>query len=117
MRVLTLALAIPLLSAPAAAQSPQIGGNPAHGAALIRDYGCGSCHEIPGVANADGLVGPPLSNIGMRVYLAGMLRNTPDNMVFWLRHPQQVVPGNVMPDMGMTASDARDIAAYLYTLR
>jgi cytochrome c2 len=117
MRILTLALAIPLVSASAAAQSPQTAGNPAHGAALIRDYGCGSCHQIPGVANADGLVGPPLSNIGVRVYLAGMLRNTPDNMVFWLRHPQLVVPGNVMPDMGMTASDARDIAAYLYTLR
>ena len=117
MRILILALAIPLVSASAAAQSPQTAGNPAHGAALIRDYGCGSCHQIPGVANADGLVGPPLSNIGVRVYLAGILRNTPDNMEFWLRHPQQVVPGNVMPDMGMTPSDARDIAAYLYTLR
>ena len=117
MRLLTLAFAIIVGSFPAAAQQPQTGGDPAHGAALIRDYGCGSCHQIPGVANADGLVGPPLSNIGVRVYLAGMLRNTPDNMVFWLRHPQQVVPGNVMPDMGMSASDARDIAAYLYTLR
>jgi cytochrome c2 len=93
------------------------GGDPARGVALIRDYGCGSCHQIPGVADADGLVGPPLSNIGVRVYLAGMLRNTPDNLMLWLRHPQQIVPGNVMPDMGMTVPDARDIATYLYTLR
>jgi cytochrome c2 len=37
--------------------------------------------------------------------------------MLWLRHPQQIVQGNIMPDMGMTAPDARDIAAYLYTLR
>jgi cytochrome c2 len=107
----------------ASAQDPEqggpwkFGGDPARGAALIRDYGCGSCHQVPGVANADGLIGPPLSNIGVRVYIAGMLRNTPDNMMLWLRHPQQIVPGNVMPDMGMTVRDARDIATYLYTLR
>lgn len=46
-----------------------------------------------------------------------MLRNTPDNLMSWLENPQRVVPGNVMPDMGITAQDARDIAAYLYTLR
>src|SRR5438270_13830726 len=104
---------------PASAQDPEqggpwkFGGDPARGVALIRDYGCGSCHQVPGVANADGLIGPPLSNIGVRVYIAGMLRNTPDNLMLWLRHPQQVVPGNIMPEMGMTVPDARDIAAYL----
>jgi cytochrome c2 len=117
MRVLTLALAATLGSFSAAAQPPATGGDPARGAALIRDYGCGSCHQIPGIADADGLVGPPLSNIGVRVYVAGMLRNTPDNLMFWLRRPQEVVPGNVMPDMHINASEARDIAAYLYTLR
>lgn len=117
MRFLTLALAATLGSFSAAAQPPATGGDPAHGAALIRDYGCGSCHQIPGIPDADGLVGPPLSNIAIRVYIAGMLRNSPDNLMFWLRHPQEVVPGNVMPDMGVTAPDARDIAAYLYTLR
>lgn len=117
MRLLILAIAATLAAFAAAAQSPETGGSAAHGAALIRDYGCGSCHQIPGIADADGLVGPPLTNIGVRVYLAGMLRNSPDNLMFWLRHPQQVVPGNVMPDMGMSAPDARDIAAYLYMLR
>ena len=126
MRVLTLTLAPLLVFALAAAAKAEprdisvawtFGGNAQRGAALIKDYGCGVCHQIPGVANADGLVGPPLSNIGDRVYIAGMLRNTPDNLMFWLRHPQQVVPGNVMPDVGMTAPDARDIATYLYTLR
>ena len=49
--------------------------------------------------------------------IAGMLRNEPRHLVTWLRHPQQVVPGNAMPEMGLDERDARDIAAYLYTLR
>ncbi|HEX7969082.1 MAG TPA: cytochrome c oxidase assembly protein [Stellaceae bacterium] len=98
-------------------RAPSFGGNPERGASLIRDYGCGACHVVPGIAGADGIVGPPLTMIGRRIYLAGLLRNTPDNMMTWLRQPQQVVPGNAMPDMGVTPQDARDIAAYLYTLR
>jgi cytochrome c1 len=46
-----------------------------------------------------------------------MLRNTPPNLVRWIREPQAVVPGNAMPNMGVSEVDARDIAAYLYTLR
>ena len=46
-----------------------------------------------------------------------MLRNNPENLVTWLRDPQQVVPGNAMPDLGLTDQQARDIAAYLYKLR
>lgn len=49
--------------------------------------------------------------------VAGMLRNSPANLIRWIRDPQGVVPGNAMPDMGVTEADARDIAAYLYTLR
>jgi cytochrome c2 len=92
-------------------------GQAAHGAALIRQYGCGSCHVVPGIDGADGLVGPPLLQIGRRIYVAGVLRNTPDNLVAWLQNPQRFVPGNAMPDMGMGEADARDVAAYLYTLR
>jgi putative membrane protein len=93
------------------------GGNAAHGAALIDTYGCGSCHSVPGVPNADGLVGPPLDRFGSRVYIAGLLYNTPDNLMAWIRDPQRFVPGVVMPDMGVTEQDARDIAAYLESLR
>jgi cytochrome c2 len=92
-------------------------GDTRHGAALIRELGCGSCHVVPGIENASGAVGPPLIQIGRRIYLAGLLRNTPPNMVRWLRNPQQVLPGNAMPDMGLTEPDAKDVAAYLYTLR
>jgi cytochrome c oxidase assembly factor CtaG/cytochrome c2 len=92
-------------------------GDADRGAALIRDYGCGACHVIPGIAGADGLVGPPLSQMGRRIYLAGLLRNTPDNMALWLQKPQSVLPGNAMPDMGLTTQQARDVAAYLDNLR
>lgn len=92
-------------------------GDPHHGAALIRATGCGSCHIVPGINDANGLVGPPLTQMALRVYIAGVLRNTPANMVHWLRSPQSVVPGNAMPDLGLSEGDARDIAAYLYTLQ
>jgi cytochrome c len=93
------------------------GGNPQKGRALIRSYGCGACHDIPGVPGAAGTVGPPLSRIALRSYIAGHIGNTPENLMAWIRHPQQLEPGVVMPEMGVTQEDARDLAAYLYTLR
>lgn len=91
-------------------------GDPAAGAELIDRAGCGSCHIVPGVRGAEGLVGPPLIHWSRRVYIAGLLRNTPTNTVTWLTSPQDVVPGNAMPDLDLTKEQARDITAYLYTL-
>jgi cytochrome c2 len=93
------------------------GGSAQRGAQRITRFGCAACHRIPGVKNASGNVGPPLDRIADRTYIAGMLRNTPANLVRWIREPQAVVPGNAMPNMGVSEADARDIAAYLYTLR
>ncbi len=92
-------------------------GNPDKGRTAIREYGCGSCHVIPGISGADGHTGPPLARIAKRVYLAGVLPNTPDDMVRWIRVPEVVDPRTAMPDMGVSESDARDITAYLYTLK
>jgi cytochrome c2 len=91
-------------------------GNPSRGAALISWYGCGACHMVPGVAGANSLVGPPLTHFAQRGYVAGMLRNTPDNLVQWIRDPQKIVPGNAMPALGIDNRDAHDIAAYLYSI-
>lgn len=91
-------------------------GNPVRGAQLIVDYGCATCHSIPGIRGADGLVGPPLDHMGSRSYIAGALPNTGPNMQRWLRDPQQVEPGTAMPDLDVRPEDARDIAAYLFTL-
>ena len=92
-------------------------GNAKHGAELIEYFGCGACHSIPGISGADAMVGPPLDHFANRIYIAGVLSNTPDNLVLWIRKPQSVVPGNAMPQMGIGEHDARDIAAYLYTIR
>ena len=91
-------------------------GDIENGIALIETAGCGSCHIIPGIENARGLVGPPLNHMSRRTIIAGLLQNTPANMITWLRAPQSIVPGNAMPDLGLTEQQARDITAYLYTL-
>jgi cytochrome c len=92
-------------------------GDRKQGAIEIGRSGCGSCHTIPGIQNADGLVGPPLKHFARRTIVAGVLPNTPENLVRWLRYPQQVTPGNAMPDENLSDQQARDIAAYLYSLR
>ncbi|HWE47516.1 MAG TPA: c-type cytochrome [Caulobacteraceae bacterium] len=100
-----------------AAAPNDFGGDPEQGRILVTKYSCGSCHDIPGVAGAHGLVGPPLEHMGERTMVAGVLPNTPENLTRWIEQPQSVVPGNAMPDMGINNHDARDVAAYLYTLR
>jgi len=93
------------------------GGTAARGARLVVDKNCGSCHTIPGIRTANGLVGPPLMFFGRRTYIAGELPNTPGNLVHWLQSPQSVEPGTAMPNLGLSEQEARDVAAYLYTLR
>jgi cytochrome c len=93
------------------------GGNPDSAAAAVRKYGCGSCHTIPGLDGANGLVGPPLERLGRRSYIAGHLANNPDTLVAWIRHPHRFNQVTAMPEMGVGEQDARDIAAYLYTLQ
>lgn len=100
-----------------AAAAKITGGDPTTGKEDIRRYGCGTCHSIPGVPGATASVGPPLDKLGARTYLAGELTNTPPNLIRWIQHPQQVEPKTAMPDLGVTDQDARNIAAYLYTLR
>lgn len=107
-----------LLTACSEPQRRQVaGGDPALGPSLIRDYGCQACHLIPGVAGADALVGPPLIHWSGRVYIAGHIPNTPENLVRWIMNPQAYAERTVMPNMGVTEPDARHIAAYLFTLR
>ena len=88
-----------------------------NGRLLLRQFGCGACHEIPGVAAAQGRVGPPLAAIASRAYLGGTLPNSPDNMARFIRRPQDFDPRSAMPDLGVTEAHARDMVAYLYTLK
>lgn len=93
------------------------GGDPKRGEAAIVSYGCGSCHVIPGVTGAHGKVGPPLTDWSERVYVAGEVPNSTDFLIRWLEMPQAIEPNTAMPNLRVTEGDARDIAAYLYTLR
>ncbi len=93
------------------------GGSPSRGRAVIQYRNCGSCHTIPGVRGADGLVGPPLLWFSRRTFIAGELPNTPDNLIHWVRSPQSVEPNTAMPTLGLSEQEARDVAANLYTLR
>lgn len=92
-------------------------GDPSAGAEAIEAYGCGACHRIPGIRRADSLVGPPLEGWGHRTFIAGTLANDLENLVVWIQDPDSVEPGTAMPDLGVTDADARDIAAYLLSLR
>jgi cytochrome c2 len=99
------------------ARPPAPEGDAARGRVLLRQYGCGYCHNIPAVEDARGNVGPPLDDVGRRVYLAGSLPNTPQQMALWIRFPQSYRPGTAMPDLNVSANDARDMVAQLYRLR
>jgi cytochrome c len=93
------------------------GGDPRRGRSLVQTYGCGSCHRVPGVPGANGTVGPPLDGIASRSFVAGRLSNSPEALMRWVKHPRQVDPHTAMPEMGVSDRDARDLAAYLETLR
>lgn len=85
------------------------------GRLALTQYACNACHKIPGVTGPDTLVGPPLRDLARREYIAGRLPNNADNLAQWIRAPQRIHPQSAMPAMGVTESDARDIAAFLLT--
>jgi cytochrome c2 len=92
------------------------GGDPEAGQTAIKAHSCGGCHQIPGVAGAAGKVGPPLSGLAGRTYIGGRLNNTPDNLTAWIIDPHAFDPDSAMPPTEASPQEARDMAAYLYTL-
>lgn len=93
------------------------GGNPLRGEQIIVQYKCGSCHTIPGIRNARGVFGPPLNDWAFRNIIAGEFPNDPKTLVSWLKSPTSMKPKTAMPDLGLSEEQARDVAAYLDTLR
>ena len=87
------------------------------GRELAQQYQCGTCHIIPGVNAANGTVAVTLESFGLRSYIAGRVPNTEANLARWIANPAAVVPGTLMPSMGVTPNDAGAIAAYLLQLR
>lgn len=92
------------------------GGNAERGKRWMREYGCGGCHEIPGIPGARGRVGPPLGDVATRLYIAGATENKPANLIAWIEDPLAIDSSTAMPNLGVGRRQAGDIAAYLYTL-
>jgi cytochrome c2 len=93
-------------------------GDPARGRALLASgvHGCTTCHTIPGIRGIRGVVGPPLTGLARRSFIAGQLPNVPGVLIAFLENPPALVPNTGMPKVGLTPEEARHIAAYLYTL-
>lgn len=77
---------------------------------------CAACHRVPGVARAQGRVGPSLQGISRQQIIAGHFLNTPENLTRWIEHPQELLPGDAMPDTALSHEQVRRIVAYLYTV-
>lgn len=107
------------LAPPASRDPPGLPASPSveRGRQAMLQYACITCHRIPGVVGANAPVGPPLERMGSRAFIAGILPNEPQEMIRWLRSPQAVNPRSAMPDLGVSERDARDMAAFLATLR
>jgi cytochrome c oxidase subunit II len=74
---------------------------------------CGSCHAIRGTA-ANAHVGPDLTHVGSRSSLAALtIPNSAERMREWIRDPQRLKPGSLMPAVALTAVQIRKLAAYL----
>ena len=87
------------------------------GQRLLTQYQCGSCHAIPGIAAARGMQGPTLEAFGRRSYIAGRIPNRAENLARWIVQPSALVPDTTMPAMGASPEQARDMAAYLGSLK
>jgi cytochrome c oxidase subunit II len=93
-----------------AAQTPQY----ATGEKLFLSKGCVGCHSLQAVSAPKGMVGPNLANIGARSYIgAGTLKNTDENLARWIRNPQAIKKGVLMPNLGVSETEAQALVAFL----
>jgi cytochrome c1 len=90
--------------------------DPGRGRAAMEQLACGACHEVPGISWPRSRVGPPLDGFAERAFIAGRLPNQPAILVQWVRDAPSLAPDTGMPAIPMTEQEARDVAAYLYTL-
>ncbi|MBI4495237.1 MAG: cytochrome c oxidase subunit II [Chloroflexi bacterium] len=95
----------------------QAAGKAQEGAQVFARSACVGCHTVAGTP-AQGKIGPNLTHVGSRTSLAGaVLDNTPENLARWLRDPQEVKPGNQMPNLHLSDVDIEALVAYLESLK
>ena len=84
------------------------------GEKLFLAKGCVACHALNAYDAPKGMVGPNLANVGARSYIAaGTLKNTDENLARWIRDPQGIKKGVLMPNLGVTEAEAQVLVAYL----
>ncbi|SMF61212.1 c-type cytochrome [Allosphingosinicella indica] len=115
--VLVLMLFLAACKPPPDAGTEMTGADPARGLAAIERAGCAACHSIPGIRWPAGRVAPTLEAFGNRTLIAGRLPNRPDLLAAFVRDAPSTLPGTTMPAMPLGETEARDVAAYLYSLR
>ena len=97
------------------------GGDPAAGKEKIVLHDCHSCHEIPGVPLNANRRGPALTHWARRSMIIKKWPNTPENLEDFIEHPDRMQHATGMKtEMAMPtvkAGDAKDIAAYLFSLQ
>jgi cytochrome c oxidase assembly factor CtaG len=98
-------------------RAPATGGDVERGKQVISAMGCAACHDIAGVPGPHGEVGPPLTGVRDRAIIGGALPNTPANMALWIEDPPSIARNTAMPNLGVTPDQAKDIVAYLYSLK
>ncbi|HEX6513800.1 MAG TPA: c-type cytochrome [Chloroflexota bacterium] len=97
--------------------APGVPGDPNAGRTLFVARGCEGCHTLSGVPEATGVAGPRLDNVAVRGTIAGdQIPGTPENLARWIFDPASLKPSTTMPRPGVTPEEARDLAAFLYSL-
>lgn len=93
-------------------------GNAENGKALVAQYGCNVCHVVPGIEGPQGALGPSLAGVASRPVISlGKVQNTPENLAKYIQEPASLNPQSSMPPIGLTEPEAKDVAAYLLTLK
>ncbi|GIW81710.1 MAG: hypothetical protein KatS3mg105_3517 [Gemmatales bacterium] len=92
------------------------------GKQLVVEHGCLGCHKYRG---RGGIIGPDLTHVGDKTVHDFDFKNIPkhfkrtveDWMFAHFKSPQAVIPNTLMPEMGLTDDEARDLTAYMLSLK
>ena len=92
-------------------------GSAAAGRRVFETTACINCHTVRGTA-ANGRFGPDLTHLMSRVTIAsGAAENTPENLHLWLKDPDAITPGSLMPAMKLSDDELDALVKYMQSLR
>jgi len=98
-------------------QPARISADASQGQRIFETTACINCHTVAGTS-ADGRFGPDLTHLMSRdTIAAGAAANTPENLRLWIRNPDAIKPGSLMPAMELNDQELDALTAYLETLR